>query len=82
VGEDPVAATGKTIRGHEFHDSQMDCARDARFVYRFTMGKGILDDTDEWSKTRRGATCTLTCVRIRWIGSWRGAGSTGRGVGA
>ena len=38
VEGNPVAATGKTIRGHEFHYSRMDCARDARFVYRFTMG--------------------------------------------
>ena len=30
VGENPVVATGKTIRGHEFRCSWMDCARDAR----------------------------------------------------
>ncbi|MEA2046191.1 MAG: cobyrinate a,c-diamide synthase [Euryarchaeota archaeon] len=46
VGENPVVATGKTIRGHEFHYSWMDCARDARFAYRFTRGKGILDAKD------------------------------------
>ena len=46
VGENPVVATGKTIRGHEFHYSRMDCSRDARFAYRFTRGKGILDDKD------------------------------------
>jgi hydrogenobyrinic acid a,c-diamide synthase (glutamine-hydrolysing) (EC 6.3.5.9)/cobyrinate a,c-diamide synthase (EC 6.3.5.-) len=46
VEEDPVTATGKTIRGHEFHYSQTDRARDARFAYRFTMGKGALGDKD------------------------------------
>ena len=81
VGENPVAATGKTIRGHEFRYTRMDCARDARFAYRFTRGKGILDDKDGRSRTRRGAICTLVCVRIRWIGSWRGAGVWGvRGI--
>jgi Cobyrinic acid a,c-diamide synthase len=29
VGENPVVATGKTIRGHEFRYSRMDRARDA-----------------------------------------------------
>ncbi|HPY73598.1 MAG TPA: cobyrinate a,c-diamide synthase, partial [Methanothrix sp.] len=35
VAENPVVAKGTVIRGHEFHYSKMDCARDARFAYRF-----------------------------------------------
>jgi len=46
VKENPVVAKGSVVRGHEFHYSKMDCARDARFAYRFRRGKGILDDKD------------------------------------
>lgn len=46
VGENPVVDTGRVIRGHEFHYSKMDCARDARFAYRFRRGKGIVEDKD------------------------------------
>jgi cobyrinic acid a,c-diamide synthase len=46
VVENPVVARGSAIRGHEFHYSKMDCARDARFAYRFRRGKGIVGDQD------------------------------------
>ena len=46
VGENPVVDVGRVIRGHEFHYSKMDCARDARFAYRFRRGKGIVEDRD------------------------------------
>jgi cobyrinic acid a,c-diamide synthase len=46
VGGNPVVDTGRVIRGHEFHYSKMDCARDARFAYRFRRGKGIVEDKD------------------------------------
>jgi cobyrinic acid a,c-diamide synthase len=46
VGENPVVERGTVIRGHEFHYSKMDCARDARFAYRFRRGKGIVEDRD------------------------------------
>ena len=46
VAENPVVARGSVIRGHEFHYSKMDCARDARFAYRFRRGKGIVGDRD------------------------------------
>jgi len=46
VGENPVVDMGRVIRGHEFHYSKMDCARDARFAYRFRRGKGIVEDKD------------------------------------
>ena len=46
VAENPVVARGSAIRGHEFHYSKMDCARDARFAYRFRRGKGIVGDRD------------------------------------
>jgi len=46
VRENPVVEMGRVIRGHEFHYSRMDCARDARFAYKFRRGKGILGDQD------------------------------------
>lgn len=46
VAENPVVAKGTVIRGHEFHYSKMDCARDARFAYRFRRGKGIYGNKD------------------------------------
>ena len=46
VADNPVVARGSAIRGHEFHYSKMDCARDARFAYRFRRGKGIVGDRD------------------------------------
>lgn len=46
VAENPVVARGSAIKGHEFHYSKMDCARDARFAYRFRRGKGIVGDKD------------------------------------
>ncbi len=46
VGKNPVVEMGRVIRGHEFHYSKMDCARDARFAYRFRRGKGIVEDKD------------------------------------
>ena len=46
ISENPVVEKGTVIRGHEFHYSKMDCARDARFAYRFRRGKGIVEDKD------------------------------------
>jgi len=46
VGENSVVKKGTVIRGHEFHYSKMDCARDARFAYQFRRGKGIVEDKD------------------------------------
>jgi len=46
VSDNPVVERGAVIRGHEFHYSKMDCARDARFAYRFRRGKGIVEDKD------------------------------------
>ena len=46
VADNSVVAKGSAIRGHEFHYSKMDCARDARFAYRFRRGKGIIGDRD------------------------------------
>ena len=46
VCDNPVVEKGLVIRGHEFHYSRMDCARDARFAYRFRRGKGILGEKD------------------------------------
>jgi cobyrinic acid a,c-diamide synthase len=46
VGENPIAALGKTLRGHEFHYSRFNCDRDAHFAYRLCRGKGIQDGWD------------------------------------
>ena len=76
VGGEPCGGNGQDDLGARV-SLLPDCAQDARFAYRFTMGKGILDDKDGWCETRRGAICTLVCVRIRWIGSWGGQGVWG-----
>jgi cobyrinic acid a,c-diamide synthase len=41
VGQNPVVAQGRTLRGHEFHYSCFECERDASFAYRLRRGKGI-----------------------------------------
>jgi cobyrinic acid a,c-diamide synthase len=46
VGSNPLAGMGRSILGHEFHYSRFDCKRDARFAYRMSRGKGILDGQD------------------------------------
>ena len=46
IKPNPVVAMGKTIRGHEFHYSRMDCRRDAIFSYRLSRGKGSKDGWD------------------------------------
>ncbi|MGB3944312.1 MAG: cobyrinic acid a,c-diamide synthase, partial [Methanothrix sp.] len=46
VADNPIVSRGSAIRGHEFHYSKMDCARDARFAYRFRRGKGIDGNKD------------------------------------
>jgi cobyrinic acid a,c-diamide synthase len=45
-GENPVVAKGRTVRGHEFHYSRLQCDSDARFAYRLCRGKGIKDCMD------------------------------------
>ncbi len=46
TGENPVVEKGKTIRGHEFHYSRLECDPDASFAYRLRRGKGIADGRD------------------------------------
>ncbi|MHC1631233.1 MAG: cobyrinate a,c-diamide synthase [Methanotrichaceae archaeon] len=46
IKENPIVEKGRSIRGHEFHYSKMDCARDAHFAYKFRRGKGILNNLD------------------------------------
>ncbi len=46
TGENPVVETGKTVRGHEFHYSRVECDSDARFVYSLKRGKGIGNGRD------------------------------------
>jgi cobyrinic acid a,c-diamide synthase len=45
-GENPVSEKGRTIRGHEFHYSRLECESDARFAYTLCRGKGIRDGMD------------------------------------
>ena len=68
VGESPVAATDKTSRGHDFRYSRMDCARDSRFVYRFTVGSWTT--RTDGAKRAGDLSARSVGVRIRWIGSW------------
>jgi len=46
VGENPLAAPGQEVRGHEFHYSRFECDRDASFAYKMERGKGIMDGRD------------------------------------
>jgi cobyrinic acid a,c-diamide synthase len=46
VGSSPLAGVGRSILGHEFHYSQFDCKRDARFAYRMSRGRGIYEGRD------------------------------------
>ena len=46
VASNPAAEMGKVVRGHEFHYSRFDCARDAHLAYRLRRGKGIRDGKD------------------------------------
>lgn len=46
VLDSPLAAMGRSIRGHEFHYSHFDCDRDARFAFRLHRGRGIRDGWD------------------------------------
>ncbi|MDN7012413.1 cobyrinate a,c-diamide synthase [Methanoculleus sp. FWC-SCC3] len=41
AGAAPVLAPGSAFRGHEFHYSRLDCARDARFALELLRGRGI-----------------------------------------
>ncbi|MCJ7443341.1 MAG: cobyrinate a,c-diamide synthase [Methanotrichaceae archaeon] len=46
VGSNPIVDIGKTIRGHEFHYSQVEPDKDAHFAYRIVRGKGIKNCLD------------------------------------
>jgi cobyrinic acid a,c-diamide synthase len=46
IKPNPIVALGKTIRGHEFHYSRMDCQEDAIFAYRLNRGRGIQEGWD------------------------------------
>lgn len=41
IRSNPVVHLGKSIRGHEFHYSRIECESDARFAYKLQRGKGI-----------------------------------------
>ena len=46
AGTAPVLAPGSVFRGHEYHYSRLDCARDARFALELLRGRGIDGDRD------------------------------------
>jgi cobyrinic acid a,c-diamide synthase len=45
-GETPLAASGETVRGHEFHYSKANVAGDAEFAFDVNRGDGIADGKD------------------------------------
>ncbi len=45
-GAPPVLAPGSLFRGHEFHYSRLECARDARFALELSRGRGIDEGRD------------------------------------
>ncbi len=46
TGDHPGAATGETVRGHEFHYSSVTVENDAQFAYELVNGEGIDGDYD------------------------------------
>ena len=46
VGENPFFSTGLTIRGHEFHHSNLSDARGLEFAYQVKRGRGIHGSQD------------------------------------
>jgi cobyrinic acid a,c-diamide synthase len=46
TGAAPAAMSGETYRGHEFHYSEADVSRDARFAFDVERGDGIADGRD------------------------------------
>ena len=46
VGENPFFSTGLTIRGHEFHHSNLSDARGLKFAYQVKRGRGIHGSQD------------------------------------
>jgi len=46
IADSPVAKKGRVIRGHEFHYSVTECDKDARFIFKLSRGKGIIDGKD------------------------------------
>jgi Cobyrinic acid a,c-diamide synthase len=63
VGENPVAATGKTIRGHEFHYVRMDCARDAGSHTGSPWARGSWTARTDGAK-RAGELSAHSCVFV------------------
>ncbi|MFA7561804.1 MAG: cobyrinate a,c-diamide synthase [Methanoculleus sp.] len=45
-GASPIFVPGSTFRGHEFHYSRIDPARDARFALELIRGRGIVEGRD------------------------------------
>ncbi|KAG2476072.1 MAG: Cobyrinate a,c-diamide synthase [Nitrosopumilales archaeon] len=42
-----ISRKGKTIQGHEFHYSELDClSKDSKFAYKLSLGRGIKDNKD------------------------------------
>lgn len=50
TGTSPILPAGLTFRGHEFHYSSVEPARDARFALRLARGRGIGDGQDGLSE--------------------------------
>ena len=46
VGENPIFPIGLTLRGHEFHHSNLVSSKDLHFVYRIQRGQGVSGNND------------------------------------
>ena len=46
VGENPFFPIGLTLRGHEFHHSNLVNSKDLHFVYRIRRGQGVSGNND------------------------------------
>jgi cobyrinic acid a,c-diamide synthase len=58
TGTTSALSPGMAFRGHEFHYSRLECARDARFILSLSRGKGIRDGQDGLTEENTVGTYT------------------------
>ncbi|NYT07721.1 MAG: cobyrinate a,c-diamide synthase [Methanomicrobiales archaeon] len=73
TGGPALASPGRSIRGHEFHYSCVDPARDARFSIRLTRGKGIIGGRDGMYSGESVGTYTHSYFSASFAGALAGA---------
>jgi len=63
VSANPLVDPGDSVRGHEFHYSELESVNGARFAFRVERGKGIMDSMDGMiSHSTLGTYAHLHCL--------------------